>query len=388
MTSRSRRTFASALLLFVWAGAAYGQFPERSAYDEHYAPVTLRGVKDVRVAADVQVFMPEALVKPKLEIPEVRARVEALLKRADIGYLTDAEAKQRPDAPVLSLKVVATGMDGHSYSEVMTLGLFQPVMVSASKVRITSATWSTSSTAIATNETPREAILANIDWIVFEFIKAFRQGNGQSVPKVGEFFHFGPSPDEPTEAERRPKGVRWSASQNGLQMTAWPSSVRPVVFAAIRNTSQRTIHYCDYLLGYDESVGLSARRAGDAEWTPIPLRPYPNRAYIGALLCSANDTLRPGQEMPPNHARLVDGAPKAKRKYTFTVDLTDYDFPPDWVGTVECRLSQQIFGGRHEDAWDGRVESQAFDIELPSKVPPRDGHANSSRHAQEASAVT
>jgi len=42
----------------------------------------------------------------------------------------------------------------------------------------------------------------------------------------------------------------------------------------------------------------------------------------------------------------------------------------------------------HEDAWDGTVESQAFDIELPSKVPPRDGHANSSRHAQEASAVT
>ena len=374
MTSRSRRTFASALLLFVWAGAAYGQFPERSAYDEHYAPVTLRGLNDLRVSADVHVFMPEALVTPKLEIPEVRARVEALLKRADIGYLTDAEAKQRPDAPVLSLDVVATGMDGHSYSEVMTLGLFQPVMVSASKVRITSATWSTSSTAIATNETPREAILANIDWIVFEFIKAFRQGNGKSVPKVGAFFDFGPSPDEPTEAERRPKGLPWSASQNGLQMAAWPSPVRPVVFAAIRNTSQRTIHYCDYLLGYIESVGLSARRKGDAEWTRIPLRPYPNHAYIGALLCGPKDTLRPGQEMPPNHARLVDGAPKAKRKYTFTEDLTSYDFPPDWAGTVECRLSQRIFGGRHEDAWDGTVESQAFEIELPLKVPPRDGN--------------
>ena len=44
--------------------------------------------------------------------------------------------------------------------------------------------------------------------------------------------------------------------------------------------------------------------------------------YIGALLCSANDTLRPGREMAPNHARLVDGAPKAKRKYTFTTYLT------------------------------------------------------------------
>ena len=219
-----------------------------------------------------------------------------------------------------------------------------------------------------------EAILANIDGIVFEFIKAFRQGNGKSVPKAGAFFDFGPSRDEPTEAERRPKGLPWSASQNGLQMTAWPSPVRPVVFAAIRNASPRTIHYCDYILGDDEFVRLSARRKGDAEWTPIRLRPYPYRAYIGALLCSANDTLRPGREMAPNRARLVDGAPKAKRKYTFTMYLTGYDFPPDWVGTVECRLNQRIFGGRHEDAWDGTVESQAFEIELPLKVPSRDGN--------------
>ena len=96
-------------------------------------------------------------------------------------------------------------------------------------------------------------------------------------------------------------------------MTAWPSPVRPVVFAAIRNASPQTIHYCDYILGDDEFVRLSARRKGDAEWTPIRLRPYPDRAAIGALLCSVNDTLRPGREMAPNQARLVDGAPKAKR---------------------------------------------------------------------------
>ena len=70
----------------------------------------------------------------------------------------------------------------------------------------------------------------------------------------------------------------------------------------------------------------------------------------------------------------MDGAPKAKRKYTFTTYLTGYDFPPDWAGTVECRLSQQIFGGRHDDAWEGTVESQAFEIELPLKVPSRDGN--------------
>jgi hypothetical protein len=154
-------------------------------------------------------------------------------------------------------------------------------------------------------------------------------------------------------------------------MTAWPSPVRPVVFAAIRNASSRTLHYCDYLLGDDEFVHVAARRKGEVEWTPIPLRPYPNRAYIGALLCSANDTLQPGREMAPNRSRVWDGAPKPKRKYTFTTYLAGYDFPPGWVGTVECRLRQRIFGGRHEDAWDGTVESQAFEIELPLKVPER-----------------
>ena len=138
------------------AGAAYGQFPERSALDEHYAPVTLRGVKDVRVAAHVQVLIPEPLGTPKLQIPEARTRVEALLKRADISYVTDAAAEQRPDAPVLKLDVVATQMDGHAHSLVMTLDLFQPVMVGASKVRITAATWSTSSVSIPINEMPRE----------------------------------------------------------------------------------------------------------------------------------------------------------------------------------------------------------------------------------------
>ena len=66
--------------------------------------------------------------------------------------------------------------------------------------------------------------------------------------------------------------------------------------------------------------------------------------------------------------------PRRSGSDTFTKYLTGYDFPPDWAGTVECRLSQTIFGGRHEDAWDGTVESQAFEIELPLKVPPRDGN--------------
>ena len=104
-------------------------------------------------------------------------------------------------------------------------------------------------------------------------------------------------------------------------MTGQPGPVRYGRWSSPRSgTPRREPSTIVTFLGDGESVGLSARRKGDAGWKRMPLRPYPNRAYIGALLCGPNDTLRPGQEMPPNHARLVDGAPKAKR-ITFTEGL-------------------------------------------------------------------
>ena len=101
----------------------------------------------------------------------------------------------------------------------MKLDLFQAVMVSASIVRNTGATWSPSSIAIATNATPRKAILASIDGIVFEFIKAFRQGNGKSVPIE-------------VEVSRRSLGLADAVGQGGSQrqldlVQAWHGGSTP-----------------------------------------------------------------------------------------------------------------------------------------------------------------
>jgi|GEM_PF-3559580 len=157
-----------------------------------------------------------------------------------------------------------------------------------------------------------------------------------------------------------------NGSKLRITATTWlASDVRPIVFCAIRNASQRTIHYCDYLLGYVETVRLYARQEGDSEWRPISLRPNPQGAYIGVLLCSQNDSLGVGKEIPPNWSHIPYGAPKVKRKYTFTEDLTHYDFPTHWKGKVECKITQTLFGGRHKDSWEGEVESPMFEIYLP-----------------------
>jgi hypothetical protein len=158
--------------------------------------------------------------------------------------------------------------------------------------------------------------------------------------------------------------MSWGPTVNGLQMAVWPSPVRSVVFAAIRNASGRTIHYCDYLLGYFENVRLFARPVGETEWKPIPFRSTEGMPSIGVLLCGPNDSLRSGLEMPPNWSRLTEGT-KISRNYAFTEDIADYTFPAEWKGKVECKLTQTIFGGRYKDSWEGKVESGVFQVTLP-----------------------
>ena len=51
----------------------------------------------------------------------------------------------------------------------------------------------------------REEILASIDWIVFGFIKAFRQGNGKSVPRIGEFFDCRAQPQRTNRGRTTPE---------------------------------------------------------------------------------------------------------------------------------------------------------------------------------------
>jgi hypothetical protein len=318
------------------------------------------------------------LLKSEIPHSEVKSRVEGMLKKAGIGYLSEEESKRTPDAPVLKVRVVATKMESSSYpggglegndkySMVLEAALLQKVIVeSGSKLRISATTWLASSVSIGSGDDLRESILRDVDFLVFDFIKAYMIGNSKSAPRLSRFFTF-VNAEEPTAAEARPKNLKWGAPHNGLQMAAWPSPTRPMVFCAIRSATYRTIHYCDYLLGYHETVRLFARQNGKSEWTPIPLRPSPHRAYIGVLLCGPKDSLGPGKEMAPKWNYMSDETPKIKRKYTFTEYLTSYDFPAQWTGTVECKITQTLFGGKHEDAWHGTVESHIFEINLPLK---------------------
>ena len=177
---------------------------------------------------------------------------------------------------------------------------------------------------------------------------------------------FSPTPgltkDKNTDAEARPKKLIWGEAYNGLHMAAWMSPTRPVVFAVIRNVSRRRIHYCDYLLGESEFVRVHARKSPSSDWVPIPLKPIENRAYIGVLLCGLSDTLRAGREMAPNQTSALYNQ---RIRYTFDVDLESYEFPSGWEGTIECKISQTYFGGRHEDAYEGTIVSPALTLKLP-----------------------
>lgn len=162
--------------------------------------------------------------------------------------------------------------------------------------------------------------------------------------------------------EARPKKLVWGEASNGLQMAVWVSPRRPIVFGVIRNFSRRKIHYCDYLLGNFEFVRLHARKSPSSEWVPIPLKSVKNRPYIGVLLCSSNDTLRAGSEMRSNQTSALYNP---RIRYTFDDNLESYQFPSGWEGTIECKISQTIGGGHHEDAYSGTVESPAFTVKLP-----------------------
>jgi len=171
------------------------------------------------------------------------------------------------------------------------------------------------------------------------------------------------STDHPVDrrGEKRPKNLTWGPSNNGLQMAAWASSVRPIALGIIRNNSRRKIHYCDYLLG--TGVELFVRKSPSSDWVEISSVPFKRQDNIGVLLCGSNDTLHPGEKMKPS--RTAFKVNSIHGEHTFEVHLERYEFPGDLLGTIECKIVQTIFGGDHEDEFEGKVESASFTLELP-----------------------
>ena len=171
---------------------------------------------------------------------------------------------------------------------------------------------------------------------------------------------------------RRPrKDLLWGADAKGLRISAWINLETSQVFAVIRNFSAKKICYCDYVLG--NFVKVYARRDAVSDWQEIkPKPPTPeelkNMTYIGGLPCSENKILKPGKEMPP-YAGWPRGKfkpPKREKKnYSFSLDLSVYAFPPDFNGAAQIKIVQNVFHGHCPDAYEGEVESPAFEIKLP-----------------------
>lgn len=166
---------------------------------------------------------------------------------------------------------------------------------------------------------------------------------------------------ENAQGEKRPKKLIWGEPRDGLQMAVWVSPTRPLVFGLIRNSSRRKIHYCDYLLGH--AVVLYVRLSPSSDWVEVPPVPIERQINIGVLLCGSNDTLRPGQEMKASTAAFSRN--RVMGNHTFEVNLDAYKFPDDWQGRYDCKVVQRIFGGRHDDAYEGDIESAPFTIRLP-----------------------
>ena len=108
MTKLIIKVMTLSLLTLALAVAGYSQFPSQSPYDESYAPKSLRGLKALNVRAQAQIFISMELLRSEIKHSDVKSRVEGMLKRAGIKYLSEKDAEHVPEAPVLHVQVVAT----------------------------------------------------------------------------------------------------------------------------------------------------------------------------------------------------------------------------------------------------------------------------------------
>ena len=170
------------------------------------------------------------------------------------------------------------------------------------------------------------------------------------------------------------KDLAWGTNAGGLQMAAWTNLDTSKVFAVIRNFSTKRICYCDYVLG--EFTKVYARQNADSEWQEINLKPLnltkeesENMVHIGFLPCSKNKILKPKKEMLPyawwTQGNIKPSESEKNKNYSFTLDLSKYDFSTNFNGTVEGKIVQSIFNGRCDEAYLGEVESQPFEMRLP-----------------------
>lgn len=152
------------------------------------------------------------------------------------------------------------------------------------------------------------------------------------------------------------KDAIWGSEARGLRMSVWTNPASYKVFVAVRNSSTKKICYCH---ADDNNYTAYARKNAASEWQQLNVKAQPHEVVMVAI-CTAI-TIKPNEEMP---SYFRQNTVRKKNNYSFSLDLRDHIFPPDWNGTVEAKVVQSnVFCSGAEKL--GEVESQPFEVKLP-----------------------
>lgn len=171
--------------------------------------------------------------------------------------------------------------------------------------------------------------------------------------------------------DARPKSMHWGPEDPyRLQLGAWIDSRQPVVWCVIRSQGDRSLRYSDYLLGYWESVAVRGRPKGRDEWQIIPRHKRPRYVWSAGASARNVKVIHLGEEMPPPHYEGEKPASSTRGpKYTFRVDLTDFDWPGSWTGRIEILISHKLGDDGSKDTWKGILKSAPLEISMQMLAP-------------------
>lgn len=142
----------------------------KGAGDAPLDRATLRGLKAVSVVMD---RLDPELQKGGLTQVDLQSRLESRLKDAHIPI-------QESAAEFVALRVTAVRGGRGPYALSVTIGLYQPVLLSRDKtMRTATATWEVETILMADPKILRQASLETIDELAGRFAAAWRSANPQ-----------------------------------------------------------------------------------------------------------------------------------------------------------------------------------------------------------------
>ena len=170
------------------------------------------------------------------------------------------------------------------------------------------------------------------------------------------------SNEKETQVQRQNKPEWGAVSSNGLQMSSWMN--KNIVYCLVRNGTDHPIDYTAGTggIGWWEWTKVYVRNSDSKEWFELRLLPTKElRTRLGAITRDQKRTLESGEEIVgkkrfgKNHVQLPEAILNTviintEIPYTFTVDLSEYEFPKELVGEIEVKIINSA------------VESPAFNL--------------------------